>query len=200
MIALWLLSVASANDTFTLLRTSDTCTIRKREKTASAGAAMWARCTWPDTEPAVLRRMFADLTRYDEWIWPIGESRIERREPSGRLLVYQRQHIWALADREVLLWVDVQETPNRLEVRWTTANTEPLVLQKGAVRTPRNLGHWILEAAPAGGTTVEHQIEVDAGGLALPAWLVRAVQTRGFNRILSDVHDAAVDQAKPKTE
>jgi hypothetical protein len=194
-------TLALANDAFTLVKTTDTCTYRKREKTPTAGAAMFARCTWPDVAPAVLVRMFDDLSRYDEWIWPIAASRVERRE-GERDLVYQRQEIWALSDREVLLWVTREQTgDDTLTVRWTTANEVPLDLTDGAIRTPRNIGYWTLKPAPDGGSIAEHQIEVDAGGgLPLPKWLVRAIQTRGFTRVMDDVHDAAVDQAKAKSE
>lgn len=193
-----LLFSALANDTFPVVKTTDTCTIRKRDKTATQGAAMWATCTWPDVDPAVLVGMLTDLDRYDQWIWPIEESRVERTD-AERLLVYQRQHIFGLSDREVLLWVDVRQTPTSAAIRWSAANDQPLVLQKGAIRTPRNKGFWtVVPNATGPGTTVVHQIEVDAGGLPLPAWLVRAIQTRGFLRLLGDIHDHGVDQAKAK--
>ncbi|MCB9691427.1 MAG: hypothetical protein H6736_06410 [Alphaproteobacteria bacterium] len=189
-----LLLTAHADDSFTLMKETEACTIRKREKTETQGAAMWARCRWPELEPAVVRGMLTDLTRYDEWIWPIGESRVER-EDAGRKLVYQRQHIFGLSDREVLLWVTVDDRPELAKVAWTAANDQPLVLADGAVRTPRNTGFWTIGPNPDGpGTEVVHQIELDAGGLPLPQWLVRAIQTRGFHRILTDIRGLAATQ------
>ena len=137
-----LLLTAHADDSFTLMKETDACTIRKREKTETQGAAMWARCRWPELEPAVVRGMLTDLTRYDEWIWPIVESRVER-EDAGRKLVYQRQHIFGLSDREVLLWVTVDDRPELAKVAWTAANDQPLALAEGAVRTDHQPRHVV---------------------------------------------------------
>ena len=159
---------------------------------------MRATCTWPDVEPHVLTDMFTDLSRYDEWIWPIGESEVRRREPT-RALVYQRQHIWGLSDREVLLWVQQQPVgPHGLDVTWTVATEEPLVLRDGSIRTPVNTGIWSFQPANGGGTLAIHQIEVSAGGVQLPQWLIRAIQTRGFKRVMDDVHSTALAEAQRK--
>ncbi len=178
-----------ADPPFPTVGRTEHCELRKRPKTDERGAAMWARCVWPGIDPTRVRTRLLELDRYAEWIWPIAESRILREE-SGRLLVYQRQEVWALADREVLLWVRPQRASDMVVVSWEAASELPLRLQPGSVRTPRNTGFWAVR--PAGdGVEVVHQIELDAGGLPLPRWLVRAIQTRGFARILRDLREAS---------
>lgn len=196
MLTLLAIAHATPGPEFELLKQVGDCTFRKREKTEERGAAMWASCTWSEVDPARARQLITDLDNYEDLIWPISESRVERAE-AGRQLVYQRQHIWALSDREVLLWVSVDDRPEQALVRWEVADELPLELSDGAIRTPVNTGFWRVEPNPDGaGTVVTHQIEVQAGGLALPQWLIRAIQTRGFNRILSDVRELAQQATK----
>ena len=178
---------------FVPLKTTDTCTIAKREKTATLGAAMWARCTWPDVPPERVHALLIDLDHYEDWIWPIGDSRVEREE-GGVQIVYQRQHIWGLSDREVLLRVQIGGDEPAARVAWEAANDLPLELDRGSIRTPINTGHWTSEPAEGGGVIVTHQIEVNAGGIPLPGWLMRAIQTRGFSRLLTDLREAARPQ------
>lgn len=176
---------------FEELRTWGDCTLYKRDKTESRPSAMRAECTWEDVDPAKLSEQFVDFEGYDELVWAIDASEIRAREPD-RVLVYQLQKIPFINDREVLLWAEAQRIEGGgVIASWSTATEQPLTPRKHTVRTPHNQGFWRVEPAQQGSLVV-HEIEVDAGGVPLPGWLVRAIQTRGFGRLLDDVRDQAV--------
>jgi hypothetical protein len=141
--------------------------------------------------------MITDLDAYDRWVWPVTESRVERRAPA-RDLVFQRQRVFGLADREVLLWAERRPLPDGVRLEWTTAAEEPLAVAPGAVRTPRNEGFWEVRGAE-GQVHVVHEIAVDPGGL-VPRWLVELTRARGFARVMSDARAASRrDHAAPGT-
>jgi len=154
---------------------------------------MRAVCEWPDVEAVAISEMLAQLERYPEFIFPIAEARIERAE-EHRVLLYQRQELFGIADREVLLWMAVtRRDTGELTLRWTAAQDQPLLLQRGAVRTPRNDGSWQVRRRPGGGVRVVHEIAMDAGG-RIPVWVIQLVRTRAFSRIMSDVRDRAAQR------
>jgi hypothetical protein len=50
---------------------------------------------------------------------------------------------------------------------------------------------WSIQPDPSGGSRVIHQIEVDAGGLPVPRFLMSWIQQRGLISILKDVRQQA---------
>ncbi len=190
----WAMLVAvgtAADEGFSELRTTHDCVLAARPSDHAAGSAMRATCEWPDVEPGVLGRLMSDLDRYEELVFALVESEVRERR-DDRLLVYQRQSVFGISDREVLLWVDVVEGPGVTVVSWRQADGEPLALRSGAIRTPRNEGFWRVEPLEDGGSRVVHQIGVDAGG-RIPAWIVRLVRSRGFARVMKQVRSVAAD-------
>lgn len=183
------LSIAAAETPpFEVLRDWNDCTLYKREKSEGRPSAMRAECTWNDIDVALLSRRLGDFTAYDELIWAIDASEVRRTE-GDRSLVYQLQKIPFINDREVLLWAEAEPLERGgVLARWTTAANQPLVARKGTVRTPHNVGYWRVEPTEAGAKVV-HEIEIDAGGVPLPGWLLREIQKRGFGRLLDEVHD-----------
>ncbi|MEO0601650.1 MAG: hypothetical protein AAF211_09445 [Myxococcota bacterium] len=174
-----------ANDGFDAVKTANDCEFASRPREHPDGSAMQAVCDWPEVEPDVLARIMADLGDYERLIFALVESEVRERT-ADRLLVYQRQSVFGISDREVLLWVTIDESPERTLVSWRAASELPLDLRKGAIRSPRNEGYWRVEPLAGGGARVTHRIGVDAGG-SIPMWIVRLVRTRGFVRVLRDV-------------
>lgn len=152
---------------------------------------MRAVCDWPQVEPAALAGLLSQYERYSEYVYPIDLARIERVE-GKRSLVYQRQVIFGIADREVLLWIHRESAADTSRFVWTTASEEPLDLASGAVRTPRNEGSWSVGPAEGGGSKVVHEIAMDAGG-SIPRWLIEMVRTRAFARIMADVRALGIE-------
>jgi hypothetical protein len=191
MLPLALALTASADDGgFERVRESSGCGISMRPESHPEGAAMRAECRWPEVPATRLVDMLSVYERYPDFVYPITEARVVRYEP-GRVLVYQRQSMFGIADREVLLWMWREDRPDEAtRFAWTTASEQPLELRPGSVRTPRNVGYWEVAADPSGGSTVVHEIALDAGG-SIPRWLVALVRTRGFARIMEDVRVAA---------
>lgn len=187
MLLTFLISMSlAADDGFAFVREASGCAIAMRPEDHPSGAAMRADCHWPDVDPKRLIEVIGQYERYDEFVSPVHEARIERRS-GNRTLVYQRQQMLGIADREVLLWMWREERPDSgVRVSWTTASDEPLALAPGSVRTPKNIGYWEVTPDPVGGAHVVHEIQLDAGG-AIPRWLVSLVRTRGFARIMQDV-------------
>lgn len=149
------------------------------------GAAMRADCEWADVDARHLANLLGQFERYSEFVFPIAVARVEREE-GERTLIYQRQELFGIADREVLLWMEQQPVDEGVRFSWTTASELPLDLRSGSVRTPRNEGFWEVAAREGGGTRVVHEIALDAGG-AIPRWIVNLVRTRSFVRIMTDV-------------
>ncbi|HHO52484.1 MAG TPA: hypothetical protein ENK18_16855 [Deltaproteobacteria bacterium] len=183
----WVWGTASGSDGgFEPVRAASGCAISMRPGSHVDGAAMRAECDWPDVQPDVLARMLERYERYPEYVYPIDVARIERIEVD-RTLVYQRQVIFGIAAREVLLWIQREPLPGGVRFAWTTASEEPLILTRGAVRAPRNEGSWSVTQRDGGGSKVVHEIAMDAGG-AVPRWLIELVRTRAFARIMTEVH------------
>lgn len=190
MIALATTAVAAGPDPFEFVSETGGCAISMRPPDHPDGAAMRAACRWPEVEPPALVEMLSVWSDYPRFVFPVDEARVVRTE-DHRTLVYQRQSMIGIADREVLLWMRREDLgPDGVRFSWAAAADEPLTLRPGAVRTPKNTGSWTVAADPAGGSSVVHEIALDAGG-SIPRWLVELVRYRSFARILSDVRAAA---------
>jgi len=188
---LLVLTALGADDGFVPSREAGDCVYTERPRSHAEGSAMRAVCTWAEVDPVGLNARLRDFDSYEELIWVIDQSEVRRTDPAGRLLVYQLQQLWGLNDREVLLWAWTESVPDGERHRWVTATAEPLPPRKSTIRTPKNEGYWEVRANPDGpGSVVTHQIAVDAGGMPLPAWLVRWARTRGFARVMSEVRAA----------
>lgn len=185
-----LCTVAIGSDGFEPVKQAEDCDIELRDETHPDGAAMRAKCHWPEIDAKRAGPMMDDLNRYAEFIWPIAESRVVRAEPERRL-VYQRQHIFGMTDREVLLWVNRTVEGDTTQIAWVAASEEPLTQARGTIRTPKNTGHWQVAPHPDGGSTVEHEIAIQAGGPKLPRWLLNMIRMRGFVSVMRDVRAAA---------
>lgn len=184
-----LFAAAYAADGFEFLKEVEGCELSFRDKTDVEGSAMRAVCTWPEADASILQTMLADLDAYETWIWPVAESEV--RATGERALVYQRQEIFGLSDREVLLWATTEPVPDGKRFVWTTASDQPLTLGKGAIRSTKNEGYWEVLTTSDGGARVTHLIAVEAGGVALPGWLLRWIRTRGFARVMREVRGHA---------
>lgn len=187
----------AAEEGFEPVKTVHDCELSSRPREHPAGSAMRADCEWPEVDPRALVGLMADLDAYDELVFALVESEVRERR-DDRLLVYQRQSVFGISDREVLLWVSIDDTPQTTMVSWRQADDEPLVLRKGAIRTPRNEGFWQVTPREGGGARVVHQVGVDAGG-RIPEWIVRLVRTRGFARVMKEVRarGAAASSGEP---
>ncbi len=188
-----LLGVALASDApavddaaFEPLKVAHGCQFAMRPEDHVERSALQATCHWPAVDPGVMAAELQKLERYADYVYPIEVSRLVRDEGS-RWLVYQRQHVWPIADREVLLWMTPHPLPDGgLHLAWSAATDEPLSLQKGSIRVPRNDGFWRVEPHGQGGALVVHRIAMDGGG-KIPRWLVELVRTRGFMQVMEDV-------------
>jgi hypothetical protein len=178
-------ALAAEPDGFEVVRSVDGCVIAMRPEGHPDKTALRATCRWPEVSLDKAKALLTDFSRYPEFVPPIVESTVRRRD-GERSLVYQRQHIWPIADREVLLWMSAREANGGTRVTWTAAVEEPLALREGSVRVPRTDGYWWVAPHSDGGVEVVHQIAMDGGG-RLPAWLVDMVRTRGFAQVTSDV-------------
>jgi hypothetical protein len=161
------------------------CVVESREATATSKSAMRGTCTWPEVRPEKLVAMLGQFDRYEEFISPIADARIERID-ENRALVYQRHEYFGIADREMLLWMTAVPREGGTSFEWTTASEQPLALDSGSVRTIRNEGRWTVSTLPSGGARVVHEISLDPGG-SIPGWVVRLARSRGFARILGEV-------------
>jgi len=188
---LFALAAQAADDGFTYVRDSHECRLESRPKSHASGSAMRAICEWPEVDPEVLGDLMADLDGYEELIFALVQSEVRERR-DGRRLVYQRQSVFGISDREVLLWATISRDDGATTVRWSTADEVPLALDDGSIRTPRNEGYWRVEPREGGGARVVHEIGVDAGG-RIPDWIVKLVRNRGFMRVMKDVRSKAVE-------
>lgn len=194
MVLAWLAVSAFADERgFEPVRDDAGCHISMRPETHPDRAAMRAECQWPEVDAAGLVALLAQYARYPELVFPITEAKVVREEP-GRTLVYQRQSLFGIADREVLLWMRQEPRDGGTAFVWTAAVDEPLTLREGAIRTPRNEGYWWVGPGERGGVAVVHEIALDAGG-SIPRWIVNLVRSRSFAKIMSDVRTIAAGGA-----
>ncbi|MBX2798286.1 MAG: hypothetical protein KTR31_11470 [Myxococcales bacterium] len=193
MLTVWMaMTAALAGDGFDHVRDSAGCAIFMRPKAVSGVAAMRAVCDWPDVDPERLTDLLSQFHRYSDYVFAIDVSRVERTEADGRKLIYQRQEMFGISDREVLLWMRATPRGGGTRFSWTVASDEPLQLRKGAIRTPKNDGFWEVMPREGGGARVVHEIAMDGGG-SIPQWLINLVRTRGFARVMSDVRQIGAD-------
>ena len=189
-------ATAAASDGFERVRSTNDCVFEMRPEDHPDKSALRARCHWAEIDATAMGRELREVGRYTEYVYPIEVSEI-RRDEGHRWLVYQRQHVWPIADREVLLWMTPEQSDGTTRVSWTAAADEPLTLRHGAIRVPRNDGYWLVKPHPEGGAEVTHQIAMDGGG-RIPKWLVDLVRTRGFVQVMGDVRKLmAADASSP---
>ncbi len=186
----WIVASAVGSEGFEHVRTKFGCDISMRPREGERPVTMRADCAWPDVDASVLREMIGDFERYPEFVFPVDVSEVRRRDERGRALVYQRQEMVGISDREVLLWMREEPVGQGVRFAWEVAAEEPLTLRSGAIRTPYNTGYWQVTPRAEGGAEVVHQITMDGGG-TIPQWIINMVRTRGFARVMRDVHDVA---------
>ena len=175
---------------FEIVREADGCVIASRPPEHADKAALHASCLWPDVDPVALTTLVSDYARYPEFIWPLKES-VVRRVDGPRALVFQKQHVWPLAAREVLLWMQPEPWQGGTKVTWHVAEGEPFEVPQGSIKVPRSDGFWAVTADPAGGSRVEHQIAMDGGG-KIPVWLMEKIRTRGFAQVTLAARDVVL--------
>ncbi len=183
------LAAHAAPDGFEHVRDALDCRVWMRPEAHPDGASMRAECEWPEVDPVHLADLLGQYERYSEYVFPIAVARVEAQR-DDRVLVYQRQELFGLADREVLLWMSRLPVEGGVRFAWTAAHEQPLELRPGAIRTPRNTGFWEIVGRADGGTLVVHEIALDAGG-SVPRWIVNLVRTRSFLKIMGDVREIA---------
>lgn len=180
----------ASDDGFEVIRTANDCVFEARAKAHSEGAALRATCHWADVDPKAMGQLVTTYADYTDWLWPLAECNVVETLPE-RTLVYQRQQIMTLADREVLLWMTKKQNGSYTRVDWLAANEKPLELSPGAIRTPKNTGFWMIDAHPDGGSSVKHEVAVNAGGAAIPEFLLNWLRYKGFVSIIKDVRKHA---------
>jgi len=190
IVGLLLQASVAAEDGFEVIRSAHDCVFEARAKSHPGGAALRATCHWVDVEPEAMGRLVTNYKDYTDWLWPLAECTVVETEPE-RTLVYQRQQIMTLADREVLLWMTQRQNGTNTRVDWSAANDKPLEVSPGAIRTPKNTGFWLIDAHPEGGSHVKHEVAVNAGGAAIPEFLLNWLRYKGFISIIKDVRKHA---------
>jgi hypothetical protein len=163
------------------------CVVERRQTSDEVVGGMRATCDWPEIPPDKLTAMLSRFDRYEDFISPIVESRVERTD-GARALVYQRHHFFGISDREVLIWIRTVRRDGGTSFEWTTASDQPLTLDDGSVRTVRNEGRWSIAPLPGGGSRVVHEISIDPGG-SIPSWVSWLARGRGFTKILGEVRE-----------
>jgi hypothetical protein len=140
------------------------------------------------------------LGRYDDYsdyIFPIETSAV-REVLKDKTLVFQRHKVFWLAPREALIWMSQTPLSDGFIVSWEVASDRSFLLTKGAVATAVNEGMWQVVELEGGGVRIAHEVSVDAGG-GLPEWIVSFFRTRGFIRIMNNIHVlAAAEQTRTK--
>jgi hypothetical protein len=194
----WLLMsmAAGAPEGFEVVRETGGCVISSRPPTNPAKAALHAACVWPTVDPVLLTALVTAPSRYPEFIWPLKQSEV-RRTDGQRSLVFQQQHVWPLAPREVLLWMTPEPWQGGTKMTWTVAVEEPFAVPNGSIHVPRSDGFWAVTADPGGGARVEHQIAMDGGG-KIPQWLMDSIRTKGFAQVTLAARDVALEDAAKK--
>lgn len=168
--------------------TSGGCTVFVGPIDPSSGVPpMRAECFWPDVTVDQVHEVFSRLDRWQDFVWCISDSRIVR-EDGGRTLVWQRQSVRPLSDRENVIWMTVERRPDGYAYRWELA-AEPFAADPSSVVPGRNEGSWIVREAPGGGVLLTNEMAYDPAG-SVPSWLVRWFQTRGALQVLDGIHEA----------
>ena len=176
----------ASDDGFEVIRTANDCVFEARAKAHSERPLRATAIGRMST-----RRPWANWSRPTRTT-PTGSGHSRNATLSRHCqttLVYQRQQIMTLADREVLLWMT--EAKRVLHTQWLAANEKPLELSPGAIRTPKNTGFWLIDAHPDGGSSVKHEVAVNAGGAAIPEFLLNWLRYKGFVSIIKDVRKHA---------
>lgn len=146
--------------------------------------ALRAECRWPEGRLDALVKMLSRFEAYAELIDPILFSTVVRVD-GDRSLVHQRQATPGVADREMLLWMQVARFDDGgARISWDTASGEPLAMAPGSVRAAHNDGFWEVRRHPDGGLSVVHQVAYDPGG-AVPSWLVTWFSGTGFRKLMA---------------
>lgn len=175
-------------DEFAPVATQGGCTVYVGAIDPASGVPpMKAECHWPDVTVDDVHGVFSRLDRWQDFVWCIADSRI-LEEQGGRTLVWQRQSVRPLSDRENVIWMAVEETEDGYTYRWELAEV-PFDAAPSSVVPGRNEGRWVVRAAPDGGVWLTNEIAYDPAG-SVPSWLVRWFQTRGALQVLDGIHEA----------
>ncbi|MDG1481426.1 MAG: hypothetical protein P8R54_17660 [Myxococcota bacterium] len=183
------LSAQAAPGEFQLVRTTEDCQTYMGARDADGVTPVRIECRWDGIEKASVEAMFDQFDRYHEFVWALGDSRIERTEPN-RALVWQRHEVPGTAPRETLVWLLAEDNGfGSRRYTWTTAPEEELTLSASAVRAPRNDGMWNIIPGDSG-VDVVLELSYDPGGM-VPDWLVKWCQTLGADRMMSEIQGIA---------
>jgi hypothetical protein len=191
MMSLLLFTVAlAAPPDHTAVKEASGCTLYAGPSDSGGIAPMFADCHWPEVSPQPLQALLGKWDAYDQYIFAIVSCTVLKTEGS-RTLVHQVQTAPAIAQREVVVWMEAVPVSDGMRFTWENDPSEPLELAKGSVRAPRNAGYWEVTRHPEGGARVVHAISYDPGG-RVPAWLVRRFSVGGLEGVMTEVRALAV--------
>jgi hypothetical protein len=146
-----------------------------------------AECRWPEIPAEALEALLGDWGGHQE-IWStVVSSRVVSEQGDGTLVVHVHQAP-AMADREVLLRMWVEEVPGGRAYRWSRAEPQPAP-SEGRVTVERDDGCYTVLAEGEGSHLIA-TLRYDPGGF-IPAALVRWFQVLGMPGMLEELRGVA---------
>ncbi len=187
---LFIATAIAAPEGYKLVKETEDCTLFSGPVDKNGVAPMFAECHWPEVAPENLQAMLGVFEAYNDYIFAIESCTIVRTE-GERTLVHQVQNAPAIANREVVVWMEKIPVEGGFRFTWKNDPNEPISMASGSVRAPRNEGYWEVTAHPETGSVVFHAVTYDPGG-RVPSWLVRKFSIGGLSDVMKQVRGLAV--------
>ena len=170
---------AVGQGSWVLKKDKDAIRVYTRDAENSAFKSVKVTCTIPGTL-SQLTALLLDVSAHEQWVYNTKTSYLVKQVKQNQQIYYSEIVLpWPLANREVVVFMNISQDPISKELRVTVENTKSEIpVKSGTVRVPASSVIWKVTPLKGNLLNIEYFGQVDPGG-SVPAWVVNPFSTKG---------------------
>jgi hypothetical protein len=168
-----------AQTSWVLKKDKDAIRIYTRDTDKSEFKSVKVTCTIPGTL-SQLTALLLDVSAHKNWVYNTKTSYLVKQPNPNQQIYYSQIDLpWPLADREVVVFMDIVQDPVTKVLHVSIDNAaNDIPVKNGTVRVPASSVKWNVSVLPGKRLNIEYYGQVDPGG-SVPGWVANPFTTKG---------------------
>jgi hypothetical protein len=168
-----------AQKPWVLKKDKDAIRIYTRDTEESEFKSVKVTCTIPGTL-SQLTALLLDVSAHKRWVYNTKTSYLVKQPNPNQQIYYSEIDMpWPLADREVVVFMNIVQDPVTKVLHVEIDNAENNIpIKDGTVRVPASSVKWNVTGLPGKRLNIEYYGQADPGG-SVPGWLANPFTTKG---------------------
>ena len=168
-----------AQTSWVLKKDKDAIRIYTRDANESQFKSVKVMCTIPGTL-SQLTALLLDVSAHERWVYNTKRSYLVKQPNPNQQIYYSQIDLpWPLADREVVVFMNIVQDPVTKILHVDIDNAENNIpVKDGTVRVPASSVKWKVTVLPGKLLSIEYYGQADPGG-NVPAWVANPFTTKG---------------------